>query len=325
MTTREQSDGLERPLLDVAEGVDGQSSQPLRPAGSTTDYSISSIVCLYLTLVVQWLIMTMTSSFFPDSDVGITISNTWQGFIFAAFPFGSMVTSPFVGPIMDRIQKRTTLIIGLTSMAVFILSFGAVPFVLSSPAAAAPTFLVIAFLYGCGSTLAELGAYTILTQTGSARGNLGLLMSLGEVMVGTGAMLGPPVGGGLYAWGTTMDLDQNLRFMFPFFWAAALPLLTLASVLVFVPPPKPLAGSDADETEKNGSSNLENDAPDSTKSRSPCRMTFRQALFAAGLIASALSYASCRPTLEIRLKYLGVPESSLSSTTGLVFLVGGGT
>ena len=58
---------------------------------------------------------------------------------------------------------QATVVLGLGCMVVFTLAFGAVPFVLEG-VAASWTFTVLGFLYGCGSTLAEMGSYAMVTQ-----------------------------------------------------------------------------------------------------------------------------------------------------------------
>ena len=254
----------------------------------------------------------MTSAFFPDSIVGAPISNTWQGIIFAAFPFGSMVTAPFIEVIMSRLHKKTTLIVGLLSMIVFLLMFGAVPFVIPAPAQA-PVFTVVGFLYGCGSTLAELGSYAMVAQIGSEHGNVGLLVSVSEVVIGIGVMLGPPVGGGLYALGNSLGLSDNLGFLFPFLCAVIFPVMDLVAVSIVLKS-DPWSDTDSDDDE---------DTPvaENTTSR---KCDFRRVIIAVGLVFSAVTYGALRPTLEIRLAYLGIPFDQLSSTSGLYFLLAGG-
>ena len=92
-----------------------------RPCRERCCEEVAPNACMMLVLLTQWLIMTMPSSFFPDSPTGDIISNTMQGIIFATYPFGAMVASPLVGPLMSKLSKKKTICIGLIAMILFVI------------------------------------------------------------------------------------------------------------------------------------------------------------------------------------------------------------
>ena len=66
------------------------------------------LVTLYMTLLTQWVIMSLISSFFPESAIGKTIDTAMQGIIFSSFPVGSMVGAPCIGVAMKHLGKRVS-------------------------------------------------------------------------------------------------------------------------------------------------------------------------------------------------------------------------
>ena len=118
----------------------------------------------YTILVSLWILMTLMASFFPLSPAGAAIDPMMTGIIFAAFPFGTAIASPFVARLMQANGTRSTLCLGCFLMAVFICMFGAVPFGVSS-ASRQCFFLVIGLLYGASSALAESGVYAVLAAS----------------------------------------------------------------------------------------------------------------------------------------------------------------
>jgi MFS family permease len=356
------------------------SSEPITVIGNVT------LACLYLPLPVQWVLITMSTAFFPDSPVGVGISDLWQGVIFSAFPLGAAVASRLVSLAFARTSKRATLLFGLVCMTVFIVAFGLVPFVIPGAVAAPATmagseeddgsgndtlglwwsgasvlpppapasastgtvaaFVVVALLYGFGSTFATIGAYTTISQVGLERGKVGVLVSVAEMLFGVGAMLGPPFGGGLYTLGGHLGVggggggsgsDPRWLFLFPFLCAAALPTTALALTLALarfpetppLPPPL-LLPSPSDDGDNNGYRGVQQqqqqqeqekrEQQEMEKKKKP-KLTLWRLLAFCSLALTSMTYTAYNPTLEIRLNFLGVAANALSATTGLYFLV----
>lgn len=293
------------PLLDpVADEEFGAHSDVVDNDydGAVPPISKTTLFLLNFILFIQWVLMSMISSFFPDSFIGDQISDTMQGVLFASLPVGAMVTAPFIGRIMLRLKPKNTIMIGVVAMAVFMLAFGSVVFFITTADAFYP-FVVFGFLYGSLSTLAEMGCYAMLTQIGSERGNVGLMISIAEVVTGFGCMLGPPIGGALFQLGSS--LSETMQFFLPFAIIVVIPICTFVAV-AFLLPKRPI-----DPDKKPGRFQL-------------CKPTarWRLGVVCVGIVVTACTYASLSPTLEIRVDYLGVPASSLSSTTGIYFFLG---
>jgi hypothetical protein len=322
----------DRPLLDPISAAGSPSStgsgsrpnSPSTPKKPITAAQKCALVCLYLILLTQWLVITLSSSFFPESGPGRPISAAVQGLIFAAMPLGSTVASPFVEPIMQCLgSTRLTLLLGLASMVVLTLALGAVPFVVAGAPAAYP-FMVLGLVYGAGSTLAELGAYATVTQIGAQTGNVGFLVSIAEVMMGVGAMVGPPIGGGVFAAGGALGLSSDWQFMLPFLVATVPSVFCLIAVMVLMRGKEEKEDKDAEEGEGEKDGDEEDDDPVSPGQRKPCcKRPFgcRHFMLMGCAAYTAVVTSMLSPMLEIALDFLGVPQASLASTTGYYFFV----
>ncbi len=305
------------PLIDpIANGYDEddnnvfdckQKDTPASTTPRTPTQRRLLLLTLNITLLIMWTLMSMPSSFFPESFVGRHIDDTWQGIIFASFPVGAMVACPLAVKVTRCLGGfRNASLFGLISMAVMSCLFGAVPFVNYS-ANSEYAFLVFGFLYGLLSTVGEMASYSLLIQMGAETGSVGLYVSLGEVTTGVGCMLGPPIGGVLYA--AFEDVPGPVQFFMPFAVMAVVPLLQIVLVMYTVP-----RGSF--EAEDDGGGELHE--PFFGGGRSVLRIL----LVGIGVVLTAASYAALSPTMEVRLHYLGVPDDSLSSTTGLYLFIG---
>ena len=114
-----------------------QAQEPTHGKGLWSKASAAQrrlLVLSYTILVTLWILMTLMASFFPLSPAGAAIDPMMVGIIFAAFPFGTAVSSPFVARLMQAYGARSTLCLGCVLMAIFICLFGAVPLGVSGPA-----------------------------------------------------------------------------------------------------------------------------------------------------------------------------------------------
>ena len=134
-----------------------------------------------------------------------------------------------------------------------------------------------------------------------------------------GAMISPPIGGGLFALGHTVDMSDNLQFLFPFLVVAVLPVVLFVVAIWAIPAERAKdkhnnKSSSNDNTSANANANANangnrNDSGNGAKqTRSCCKrpMGLRHFVILAGLIYTATVMSMTRPTLEIRLGLLGV-------------------
>ena len=175
--------------------------------------------------------MTLMPAFFAASAPGVRYTTLQQGIVFASFPFGAMVASPFLGAaIPTHLSQRTAMVTGLVAMAVLTLAFGAAPLVVTAadPAPLMATLVGLGLLYGMFSTAAETGAYSLLL-TVARKDQQGRLIAAAEVAGSAGSMLGPFLGGAMY---TAVDLFPHVDPLWAFFapFAAVSPLPAICVV-----------------------------------------------------------------------------------------------
>ena len=175
-----------------------------------------NLVLLSLTLGVVMLGFGMVMPIFPFYIESMGASATELGLLVAISPLIQLVASPFWGGISDRHGRKPLLVIGLLGYGISMLFFGLA------------TELWMLFLARGGGAL--LSAATMpttmayISDSTSERDRGGGMGVLGAA-TGLGMVLGPALGGLL----ATESLST------PFFLTAAVCLLTLILVLLFLP------------------------------------------------------------------------------------------
>jgi MFS family permease len=287
-------------------------------------------------LLMQWLLIGLIPAFFPNSKYAENISSLGQGMIFASFPLGSSIMSPFVERVTTRLGKKATVLSGLFCMANFMSLFGLVPMLVSLVGAEGNgtvyhvAFVVTGLCYGMGSSLAEAGVYALLAAAFPE--DMGSISAKCESAIGVGSLLGPFIGGAVY--------DAAARFTAP--WQFAMPFLavlplTLGCYVVFAKLfPEPDDSGEGDGTEEGEVQLQLSDI-----------VTFPVKLLLLSVVVNSALYSSMDPTLAKRLSYPPVRVRLMSSkshntdyacrwlhplqvkdsatTVGLMFLLSAGT
>ena len=196
------------------------------------------------------------------SHVGI--DGAFIGLIFAAYPCGMALTSLVVPAIISRLGTRTAVAVGLLCTSTFTLLFGLAPDLsgegLERAIISRWLFLALYFLNGLTGSTAETACLITLTRHFGDR--IGTVMAavrassttpthscatkplhprvtntvitpsqVGTVS-GVGCMLGPMIGGMLYA---APRGDPRWAFRAPFVACAGMPLLVLPALRRFMP------------------------------------------------------------------------------------------
>ena len=121
------------------------------------------------------------------------------GFVFSAYPIGTVLSVPLPPLVMQRYGTRATTVLGLLLSACSLLLFGFAPKALpdATPAVLTAVFLASRLLGGVGAALAEASAFTLVVNSGFGS-RLGAIMSTVEVVVGLAAAGGTFAGCLLY-------------------------------------------------------------------------------------------------------------------------------
>ncbi len=167
---------------------------------------LAVLVLVTLALFTDLLIYNMVVPFLPEHVVGNEGSALAVNVVFAAYPFGLLLALPLAARWCDRFRRRAAMLAGLAGLGAATL------------------------LYLCATSFAALLAARLLQgAAGAVVWTVGLALvadafpakergwAMGWAMSGlsVGALVGPPIGGLLYAWG-----GYSLPFLCAAGWTA---------------------------------------------------------------------------------------------------------
>jgi DHA1 family multidrug resistance protein-like MFS transporter len=175
-----------------------------------------NVAILSLTLGVVMLGFGMVMPIMPFYIESMGASATELGLLVAISPFIQLVASPVWGSVSDRHGRRPVLVVGLLGYGISMLLFGLSTQLWMLFAARGVGALLSAATMP--TTMAYVGDSTSEKERGGGMGTLGAAMGLGMV-------LGPALGGILGSGSLST----------PFFLTAAVCLVTLVLVLLFLP------------------------------------------------------------------------------------------
>lgn len=187
------------------------------------------LIGAYSVLFVRYCIATFLSSFFTKYATNQGISLSFNGFIFAAYPFGMSLTSIVAPQVIRFCGTRVAVAIGILSTSFFTLLFGIAPDLGFEMPVLQYVFFGLYFLNGLLGALAETACIMMVSKRFQDR--LGTVMAAIGTVCGIGCMVGPAVGGGLF----DIPSDPGWRFRLPFFVSASIPLLLLPFLRLFMP------------------------------------------------------------------------------------------
>jgi DHA1 family multidrug resistance protein-like MFS transporter len=175
-----------------------------------------NVLILSLTLGVVMLGFGMVMPIMPFYIESMGASATELGLLVAISPFIQLVASPLWGSVSDRRGRKPVLVVGLLGYGISMLLFGlSTELWMLFVARGVGALLSAATM---PTTMAYVGDSTSEQDRGGGMGALGAAMGLGVV-------LGPALGG----------LLGSESLSTPFFLTAAVCLLTLLLVLLFLP------------------------------------------------------------------------------------------
>ena len=174
-------------------------------------------VSLFLATLVAMLGLGVIDPILPHYAESTGATGVELGVVFAAFAFSRGLLAPVIGEFSDRRGRKKLMIAGLVLLA--LVSFA---FVFAGTPAA---LTVIRALQGIASVLVTLVAQAYVGDL-TPVGREGEILNLFYISLFTGSALGPGLGG---------YLSDRFGIATPFYAMAALSVLALALVLVFVP------------------------------------------------------------------------------------------
>lgn len=280
-------------------------ASPRRPV---REHKVLALVCINASNMACHSVYSVLASFFPQAARAKGLSSELIGLVFAIFAAVVFASAPFVAPMLSRHGKRKVYLAGLATVSASTIAFAFAEHI-EEPGAYLAWCLALRCVQGFGSALEETAAYALIADLdpGAVSFNLGVT----EVSTGLGYMVGPAIGGLLFARG---------GFALPFLLigAALLPALLLVRAVVRddergairltdAPPPGALADAAAAEEEA--------EAPPP-----PLLLLLGRPQIAAAVGAAVLGnvdYAFLEPTLAEHVEEV----ASSPQTIGLLFSV----
>ena len=157
--------------------------------------------------------------FFPQEAISKGVPQYLVGIIFAALPFGGILSSFFLAKYISKIGRKKTLLFGVLTNIVSATVLGCLKFVDNEL-----IFIVIAIIsrlfQGFGRSSYSTGTFSSISviYPNSIQKKIGYV----ESVSGLGMMLGPPIGSGLYSLG---------GYSMPFFFFAGLFVLMFPFII----------------------------------------------------------------------------------------------
>mmetsp|Transcript_19401 Transcript_19401/g.58556 ORF Transcript_19401/g.58556 Transcript_19401/m.58556 type:complete len:437 (-) Transcript_19401:431-1741(-) len=237
-------------------------------------------------------LFSILPAFFPQEAKTKGMSEDAVGIVFACFPAVIFLTSPFAGPFMSRHGKKWVYTTGLIVVSVSTMCFSFASY-LPAGSPFATWCLFIRLLQGLGSAMEETAAYAIIAELDAQ--NVSLFMGLTEISTGLGYMVGPPLGGILFALG---------GFATPFM-VLGLALLPAAALINYRLPP---------DDRKRSNDETKGDVSMKALMRNP-----QITLIALASMLANSDYAFLEPTLGDHAKSFGHAQSEAG--IGMLFSI----
>eukprot|EP01065_Artemidia_motanka_P047723 TRINITY_DN7535_c1_g2_i1.p1 TRINITY_DN7535_c1_g2~~TRINITY_DN7535_c1_g2_i1.p1 ORF type:complete len:536 (+),score=162.62 TRINITY_DN7535_c1_g2_i1:139-1746(+) len=285
---RDCSDGVvEKKRLAGEEGcdsddADADADEAAPKASGYTRQEKKMLLVAWSILFIRYGASTFLSPFFPNVCDDLGIDGTMEGLIFAGYPAGIALVSPFAPRLIFKMGTRTAIIFGLLVTSVFTIAFGFVPDVVSDKDSKTWLWLLFYTLSGALGTLADTTCIVLLSATFSE--NIGKVMGVSNTVMGVGCMAGPALGGPLH----DLTHSETWNFRLPFLIVGAMPALLMLGII--------LEGAGPHAAIPQRTLNTEEEKAPFKDVLTPSVFFASLALFMSGMIVATLD-----PTLEYRL------------------------
>ena len=156
------------------------------------------MACTNLANLACHSVYSVLASFFPQEAKAKGMSDDGVGLVFAIFAAVIFVASPFVGKLMSKHGKVWVYIVGVATVSVSSICFAFASWVPAGLPFAAYCF-AMRLVQGIGSALEETAMYAIIADLDTE--HVTFYLGICEISTGLGYMIGPPLGGFLFAAG----------------------------------------------------------------------------------------------------------------------------
>lgn len=235
--------------------------------------------------------ISLQAPFYPQEAELKGATATEYGLVFGSFEFMAFLTSPFLGKYLDTVGAKLMLCIGMIIASLSDISFGLLDYVDDHN-----TFITMSFILrmteSLGSTSALVAAFSITAAV--FQDSVATTFATIEVFYGVGYIVGPTVGGLLYALG---------GYKLPFIVNGTVIMCTAVVVLMILP-------------EINNNSLSKNDATIFSILKVPAVF-----LNSVSVVATSISMGYYAATLEPHLRQFDLSPVAM----GLMFIISGGT
>jgi MFS transporter, DHA1 family, solute carrier family 18 (vesicular amine transporter), member 1/2 len=199
---------------------------PLASAQAATTASASGVgvrrrraaqVVLLAAFAIDLLLYGLVVPFLPGHAQALGASQAVTGALFASYAAGTLLATPPAAWLTDRLDARRALLAGLLALMAATLLFAYAP--------GLPALFAARTAQGVSSAVTWTAGLALVAQLYEPRERLAVFSGI-FVASGVGILIGPPVGGVLYAWG---------GFRAPFLIGALLVALDGLGRLIFLP------------------------------------------------------------------------------------------
>lgn len=161
-------------------------------------HKLLALVCINASNMACHSVYSVLASFFPQAAHAKGLTGEPIGLVFAIFAAVVFASAPLVAPMLSYHGKRQVYVAGLATVSSATIAFAFADHI-SNPTAYLTWCLALRCVQGFGSALEETAAYALIAEIDphAVSFNLGVT----EVSTGLGYMIGPAIGGFLFAQG----------------------------------------------------------------------------------------------------------------------------
>lgn len=156
------------------------------------------MVCTNFANLFCHSVYSVLASFFPQEAKAKGMSDDGVGLVFAIFAAVIFVCSPLAARLMSKHGKVWVYIWGICTVSVSSILFSVASAVPSGWPFATWCF-AMRLIQGIGAAMEETAMYAIIADLDTEQ--VTLYLGICEISTGLGYMIGPPLGGFLFAWG----------------------------------------------------------------------------------------------------------------------------
>lgn len=192
-------------------------------------HKLLALVCINASNMACHSVYSVLASFFPQAAHAKGLTGEPIGLVFAIFAAVVFASAPLVAPMLSYHGKRQVYVAGLATVSSATIAFAFADHI-NNPSAYLTWCLALRCVQGFGSALEETAAYALIAEIDphAVSFNLGVT----EVSTGLGYMIGPAIGGFLFAQG---------GFALPFV-AIGIALLPAMLLILWIVPDDRLTG-----------------------------------------------------------------------------------